>query len=215
MSLPANNTPQLLVPSINSGQAIINSWPHLPVFDGGHHPSLKRPRENSQTRRTALIKKPPPCLRFIRGGYRNFGANCHFAHAQESGAKHYGESSNHIIIGTARAGMRLCRRFYGGEGCLYGDRCRFLHEIPDKFKEDLNNKSTNNYCGTNMLNTRSDKPERFVKKRDGLNPNQVHPNAAGWKRRLCNKWEATGHCSFGLRCYFAHGPAGTYYNSTT
>ncbi|KAI3811156.1 hypothetical protein L1987_20873 [Smallanthus sonchifolius] len=30
--------------------------------------------------------------------------------------------------------MRICRKFYNGEKCPYGEKCTFLHQSPDKFK---------------------------------------------------------------------------------
>lgn len=32
--------------------------------------------------------------------------------------------------------MKLCKKFYNGEECPYGDRCNFLHGGPSKFRDD-------------------------------------------------------------------------------
>ncbi|MCI25727.1 zinc finger CCCH domain-containing protein 39-like, partial [Trifolium medium] len=32
--------------------------------------------------------------------------------------------------------MKLCKKFYNGEQCPYGEKCSFLHEDPAKFRAD-------------------------------------------------------------------------------
>uniref|UniRef100_A0A803MQB7 C3H1-type domain-containing protein n=1 Tax=Chenopodium quinoa TaxID=63459 RepID=A0A803MQB7_CHEQI len=90
------------------------------------------------------------CAKFRMGQCRN-GENCNFAHGEDdlrkpppnwqelvggrtedrgNGGSDNWEDDDRIIHK-----MKLCKKFYNGEECPYGDRCNFLHKEPAKFRE--------------------------------------------------------------------------------
>ncbi|XP_052181023.1 zinc finger CCCH domain-containing protein 56-like [Diospyros lotus] len=100
--------------------------------------------------------------------------------------------------------MRVCRRFSNGQRCQYGERCIFLHPDPEKCRKT---------CAINVVNSgpvgfsrnRNDRPECDLLGNSSSNPSRVSQKPMFWKTRFCHKWEATGTCSFGADCCFAHG----------
>ncbi|KAK9055083.1 hypothetical protein SSX86_026163 [Deinandra increscens subsp. villosa] len=90
-----------------------------------------------------IFYKTRMCQRFADGRCRN-GDKCNYAHGpkdlrdpppnwQEFVKDNYtGENWNDDEKIILR--MRICRKFYNGDQCPYGERCTFLHESPDKFK---------------------------------------------------------------------------------
>ncbi|KAK9282533.1 hypothetical protein L1049_005453 [Liquidambar formosana] len=118
--------------------------------------------------------------------------------------------------------MKLCRMFCKWKKCQYGDRCQFLHD-PKKFREDLGpfrhsfamNIATTGSSGDHRIGF--DSTHRYRSGFDqleckgsvdlSLNYNRLNLRPVIWKTRLCNRWEATDGCSYGKRCFFAHGQA--------
>ncbi|KAK6945074.1 Zinc finger, CCCH-type [Dillenia turbinata] len=109
--------------------------------------------------------------------------------------------------------MKLCKKFYSGEECPYGERCNFLHEAPAKFRED-----TGRYRESVAISIGTTGPpmghgngyDQFEvnNKFAGLDALQVNTTRpVYWKTKLCIKWETTGCCPFGEKCHFAHGQA--------
>ena len=97
--------------------------------------------------------------------------------------------------------------FCNGRNCSHGDRCRFLHVIPDKIRDIsmISDKPStalvNQNKGSGELGCRG-----FVGSlRAGFEGNFKR---AVWKTKLCNNWKMTGSCPYGKVCNFAHGPAG-------
>ncbi|KAF4377767.1 zinc finger CCCH domain-containing protein 39 isoform X1 [Cannabis sativa] len=173
------------------------------------------------------------CAKFKVGLCRN-GENCNFAHGIED-MRQPPPNWQELVGGRERDNedrsssgnweddqkiihrMKLCKKFYNGEECPYGDRCNFLHEDPAKYRDDLGRfrESSAISIGTtpppppvNQGNVPSNSDDnRAVNSVSDSSRAIVKP--VYWKTKLCNKWEQTGHCPFGEKCHFAHGYAGT------
>lgn len=205
-------------------------------------PPLKRPRnfEENRSSSTALNPRPNPpvnkgatnifwktrmCAKFKIGMCRN-GENCNFAHGvedmrqpppnwqelvgmREEDNKSSGnwEDDQKIIHR-----MKLCKKFYNGEECPYGDRCNFLHEDPAKFRDDSGRfRETSAICigTTGMPTGQGTGPSQSDVSRPNVGTDgRVTSKPVYWKTKLCTKWEITGQCPFGEKCHFAHGLAG-------
>lgn len=184
------------------------------------------------------------CAKFRMGQCRN-GENCNFAHGEDdlrkpppnwqelvggrtedrgnSGGENW-EDDDRIIHK-----MKLCKKFYNGEECPYGERCNFLHKEPAKFREsstprfrDNSRESSAISIGTTgppMVQCRT--PDQYDVQRMAANVNGGMDALRGnsrpvyWKTKLCTKFETTGQCPFGDNCHFAHGQAGIYHDKLT
>ncbi|XP_050205425.1 zinc finger CCCH domain-containing protein 39 [Mercurialis annua] len=209
-----------------------------------HQPPFKRPRNSEDGNRiplpsnlpvnkgtTNIFFKTRMCAKFRTGNCRN-GENCNFAHGMQD--LRQPPPNWQDLVGSVGRGeedrpagnwdddqriihkMKLCKKFYNGEECPYGDRCNFLHEDPSKFRDDVGRfrESSAISVGTTMQ-----QPVMHVT--NGSNVIEVNKSviSAGsdalrgnmkpvyWKTKLCTKWEITGHCPFGEKCHFAHGQA--------
>ncbi|KAI4344100.1 hypothetical protein L6164_011370 [Bauhinia variegata] len=199
-------------------------------------PSFKRARTSETIPINSRMHPPNPinkgtshiffktrmCAKFKMGMCRN-GENCNFAHGIQDvrqpppnwqeliGMRDEVRSSGNWdddqkIIHK----MKLCKKYYNGEECPYGDRCNFLHEDPAKFRDDSGRyrESSAISIGTNespksqgngSINSDSNRLMNA-----GLDV-QSNVKSAFWKTKLCIKWETTGQCGFGDKCHFAHG----------
>ncbi|XP_011622812.1 zinc finger CCCH domain-containing protein 12 isoform X1 [Amborella trichopoda] len=112
--------------------------------------------------------------------------------------------------------LRICKKYYNGEVCSYGDRCNFVHDDLGRSRESLaisiGTNSNSGNGGSHVFESLSN----FSKKPVGLNAteggnggelNGSNLKPMFWKTRMCNKWESTGSCPFGEKCHFAHGAA--------
>ncbi|XP_041005968.1 zinc finger CCCH domain-containing protein 39 isoform X1 [Juglans microcarpa x Juglans regia] len=107
--------------------------------------------------------------------------------------------------------MKLCKKFYNGEECPYGERCNFLHEDPAKFRGDSGRfrESSAISIGTNESSVvhgagsnQSDTSRPLNNGSDAVRSN-TKPYL---KTKICNSWER-GQCHYGDKCHFAHGQA--------
>ncbi|XVF74708.1 hypothetical protein PTKIN_Ptkin13bG0133200 [Pterospermum kingtungense] len=93
-----------------------------------------------------------------------------------------------------------------GENCSYGDRCRFLHAIPDKSR-DIS--VLNVVPGAALVNQNGGPGELgfkgFVGSLSADCEGKFKP--ALWSTKLCNNWKLSESCPYGKACRFAHGPA--------
>ncbi|KAK6263971.1 hypothetical protein SCA6_019405 [Theobroma cacao] len=99
---------------------------------------------------------------------------------------------------------KLCRMFCNGRNCSYGGRCRFLHVIPDKFR-DIS--MINIVPGAGPVSQNRGSGELDCKGSVGSLSvgNEGVPKQASWKTKLCNNWKMTGGCAYGKACCYAHG----------
>lgn len=168
------------------------------------------------------------CAKFKLGQCRN-GEICNFAHGLEDmrqpppnwqelvngggrdddrGTKNWDEDQRIIHK------MKICKKFYNGEECPYGDRCNFLHEDPKKFREDSARPRESNAISIGTTGppmehgSGSNVDSNFSSMNSGSDPHRGNGKPIYWKTRLCSKWETTGHCPFGEKCHFAHGQSG-------
>ncbi|EEF37899.1 zinc finger CCCH domain-containing protein 39 [Ricinus communis] len=179
---------------------------------------------------TNIFFKTRMCAKFKTGSCRN-GENCNFAHGMQDMRQpppNWQELVGVVVRGEEDrpAGnwdddqriihkMKLCKKFYNGEQCPYGDRCNFLHEDPSKFRDDAGR-----FRESSAISIGTTAPP-MMHGSGGLSVVEVNKpvNNAGadayrgnmkpvyWKTKLCTKWETTGQCPFGEKCHFAHGQA--------
>ncbi|XP_022946029.1 zinc finger CCCH domain-containing protein 39-like [Cucurbita moschata] len=173
-----------------------------------------------------IFFKTRMCAKFKLGLCRN-GASCNFAHGVEDmrqpppnwqeivGIREDDQSvSNWNDDQKIIQKMKLCRKFYNGEECPYGDRCNFLHEDPAKFRDDSGRFRESSAIsigttGTPLINGSDSSYPEPIKAASSSVPDALRANGNSrpsfWKTKLCTKWEITGHCPFGEKCHFAHG----------
>lgn len=173
-----------------------------------------------------IFFKTRMCAKFKMGMCRN-GENCNFAHGIEDmrqpppnwqdlvGLREEERPSGNWdddqkIIHK----MKLCKKYYNGEECPYGERCNFLHEDPSKFRDDAGRCRESsaislvaNGSPKSHLNGSSNSDSNKAVN-TGCDGSRSNTKAPFWKTKLCSKWELTGQCPFGDKCHFAHGQAG-------
>lgn len=163
------------------------------------------------------------CAKFKVGSCRN-GENCNFAHGiedmrqpppnwQELVGTRFGDedrssSGNNNWDDDQKIihRMKLCKKFYNGEECPYGDRCNFLHEDPSKFRDEMGRFRESAAISIGTTGPPVVNGTTSVIHSEDNRPVNIKP--ASWKTKICNKWEITGQCPFGEKCHFAHGQAG-------
>ncbi|KAH0970374.1 hypothetical protein GBA52_022530 [Prunus armeniaca] len=174
-----------------------------------------------------IFYKTRLCVNFKTGMCRN-GENCNYAHGIED-IRHPPPNWQELVSVREEdrpplSGnwdddqkiihrMKLCKKFYNGEECPYGDRCNFLHEDPAKFRDDISRfrENTAISIGTTgpsvVHGSGSNHSEENRLVNTGTDTFRVNMKPVYWKTKLCNKWETTGKCPFGEKCHFAHGQA--------
>nr|GMC65245.1 nudix hydrolase 19, chloroplastic [Ipomoea batatas] len=169
-----------------------------------------------------IFYKTRMCVKFMEGNCRN-GEHCTFAHGAEDlrepppnwqdivrekdkdrGAGNWNNDQKVIHR------MKICKKFYNGEECPYGERCNFLHERSPQFKNDMareQRESSAISIGTtgSMLGRRSDSDQYEINQHASVDSDAYRIKPTFWKTKICSKWEITGQCPFGERCHFAHG----------
>lgn len=187
-----------------------------PPMNPRMNPSMNLPINKGITN---IFFKTRLCAKFKHGACRN-GENCNFAHGMED--LRQPPPNWQELVGGGRAEedrssggnwdddqkiihkMKLCKKFYNGEECPYGDRCNFLHEDPAKFRDD-----SGRYRESSAISIGTTGPPVVTgscsNQAEGNRPvgsNCVKP--VYWKTKLCIKW-TQGQCPFGEKCHFAHG----------
>ncbi|XP_034903343.1 zinc finger CCCH domain-containing protein 39 isoform X2 [Populus alba] len=181
---------------------------------------------------TNIFFKTRVCAKFKTGTCRN-GENCNFAHGMQDLRQPPPNWKELVSVGVSSEEdrsaatnreddlriihkMKLCKKFYNGEECPYGDRCNFLHEDPANFREDMGrfressaiSIGTTDHLmgqGSGVLNAAEVNRPANTAVSDAPRSNLIKP--VYWKTKLCTKWEMTGQCPFGEKCHFAHGLA--------
>ncbi|XP_057545075.1 zinc finger CCCH domain-containing protein 39-like [Amaranthus tricolor] len=216
------------------------------------HPPMKKYKnasDNQPTNRTAqntppvnqpngkIFFKTRLCAKFRMGQCKN-GENCNFAHGEEdlrkpppnwqelvggrtddrrSGGSENWDDDDRIILK-----MKLCKKFYNGEECPYGERCNFSHKEPPKFRENstrFRDNSRESFAisigttGSSIGQSRTADQYDVQRMAAPTNVNGCMDGMRGnsrpvwWKTKLCIKFENTGYCPFGDNCHYAHGQA--------
>ncbi|XP_059638003.1 zinc finger CCCH domain-containing protein 39 [Cornus florida] len=202
--------------SVNNNPS--NCAPYPPM-----NPRMNPPNPPVNVGTTHIFYKTRMCLKFSEGNCRN-GETCTFAHGVEE-LRQPPSNWQELVSGKDRGlgnwnddqriihRMKICKKFYNGEECPYGDKCNFLHENPSKFKTDMGKtqESSAITIGTTgpMMgqSSGSDQPDINMLVSPNSDPFRINTKQkpAYWKTKICSKWEATGHCPFMERCHFAHG----------
>ncbi|CAH9102993.1 unnamed protein product [Cuscuta epithymum] len=169
-----------------------------------------------------IFYKTRMCMKFLEGSCRN-GEHCTFAHGpddlrepppnwqdiireKDRGAGNWNSSDQ-----KAMHRMKICKKYYNGEECPYGERCNFLHERSPQFiKNDITRDQRDSSAiriGTsgNMLGKRGDSDQFEINQHSLVDLDTYRIKPTPWKTRICSKWEITGVCPFGDRCHYAHG----------
>ncbi|KAF8393246.1 hypothetical protein HHK36_021487 [Tetracentron sinense] len=204
----------------NSEEIASNSFSNPPLYP--RMPPSNPPINKASSR---IFFKTRLCAKF-KVGMCPFGDSCNFAHGMDDMRKPppnwqelvggreedrttlNGDEDQRIINK-----MKLCKKFYNGEECPYGDRCNFLHEDRGKFREDSGrfressaiSIGTTGSPGGNI--SFSDQPDGNGFVNSSFDANRVNLKPVYWKTRPCHRLEMTGHCPFGEKCHFAHGQA--------
>ncbi|KAM3302797.1 zinc finger CCCH domain-containing protein 39 [Capsicum chacoense] len=180
----------------------MNSRVNLPNLPGGKGTSH-------------IFYKTRMCAKFLEGTCRN-GEHCTFAHGVEDlrepppnwqdlvrekdrGAENWNDDQKIIHR------MKICKKFYNGEECPYGEKCNFLHERPPKFKNDMLRQRESSAISIGTTGNRSDPELIEISKHGNADSDAVRIKPVYWKTKICSKWETTGQCPFRDRCHFAHG----------
>ncbi|KAL5975282.1 hypothetical protein ACLOJK_031961 [Asimina triloba] len=188
-----------------------------PPFNPRMAPPMPPPPMNKTINK--MFFKTRLCAKF-KLGTCPYGSNCNFAHGveevrkppanwQEIVAAHEDE----IGVGSRAEQHRIsrlgiCRKFYNGEGCPYGDRCNFLHEDPERVREGMTiNTGAAMTASAGTKGGALDHAESGGLVSSGGDGSWSSTKGVLWKTRMCNKWEMTGQCPFGEKCHFAHGSA--------
>uniref|UniRef100_A0A2P2KKU0 Zinc finger CCCH domain-containing protein 39-like isoform X2 n=1 Tax=Rhizophora mucronata TaxID=61149 RepID=A0A2P2KKU0_RHIMU len=178
-----------------------------------------------------IFFKTRVCAKFRNGTCRN-GENCNFAHGMQD-LRSPPPNWQELVGGSGRGEedrstgnwdddqriihkMKICKKFYNGEECPYGDRCNFLHQSPAKFRDD-----TGRYRESSAISIGTSGQPMGQGSGFGVEVNRPVNNASSdafrmnakpvyWKTKLCTKWEMTGQCLFGEKCHFAHGQSGIF-----
>ncbi|KAL9224003.1 hypothetical protein vseg_000079 [Gypsophila vaccaria] len=216
-----------------------------------HHYNHRSPPSNPPINQPTgrIFFKTRLCVKFRMGQCRN-GENCNFAHGDEDLRKPPPNWQDLVSNRTEDRGngggggggsgngyenwedddriihkMKLCKKYYNGEECPYGERCNFLHKDPPKFRDvapppprfrDNNSRESSaisiGTTGPPVVPPRA--PDQFEVNRNmvSLNNTSVDMSRGNsrpvyWKTRRCMKFETTGHCPFGDNCHYAHGQA--------
>ncbi|KAL8152556.1 hypothetical protein V2J09_010316 [Rumex salicifolius] len=208
-----------------------------------HAPPLKRPKTSSDDDLGSsnpqinppgkIFFKTRMCAKFRMGQCRN-GENCNFAHGEDD-RRQPPPNWQDLVSGRPDDNrnweeddkiihrMKLCKKFYNGEECPYGERCNFLHKEPPKHRDSPNTviakfresprESSAISIGTSgpPVVQQSNGIAQFdgnrvaVAVEAGFDASRGNLKPVYWKTRMCTKWEITGHCPFGEKCHFAHG----------
>lgn len=159
------------------------------------------------------LRKPPP-------GWEEFVAS---QELPPPPSQPCGQGGSGSAVGSTDSQVRFhktrpCKKYFGEGNCPYGgEKCNFLHDeqsVPRAVREAREAAISASVA----VVAASPKVEPLVSTTNGniketggggvsMPAGSATSNArpSNWKRRSCNKWETTGHCSFGDKCHFAHG----------
>ncbi|KAI3446513.1 hypothetical protein Pfo_003178 [Paulownia fortunei] len=164
-----------------------------------------------------IFYKTRMCAKFMEGTCRN-GDHCTFAHGVEDLREPppnwqdlIREKDRGSFISSSWGDdqrmihrMKICKKYYNGEECPYGEKCNFLHERPSppmkKFKIDMSEQRESSAISIGITG-------------DGRGSISDFDQKVFWKTKLCSKWEM-GQCPFGERCHYAHGHSELKFSGT-
>ncbi|GER39879.1 zinc finger CCCH-type family protein [Striga asiatica] len=170
-----------------------------------------------------IFYKTRMCAKFIDGTCKN-GDHCTFAHGPDDlrepppnwqeiireKERSSGQSSGNSWIGGGCSEneqqrlihrMKICKKYYNGEECPYGERCNFLHERgpPQPLPPPPPPAPARRFRQPDVAVAASEQRESFA-----ISVGGDFDQRAFWKTRVCSKWEM-GHCPYGDKCHYAHG----------
>ncbi|KAK4252875.1 hypothetical protein QN277_011015 [Acacia crassicarpa] len=137
------------------------------------------------------------CRRF-RQGICTQGSDCCFAHyVGELRRQEFGYDNRSFQE------PKICRMFYQGQQCSYGNTCRFLHTRP----ATVNSRDTATEVITIGHGKRKYDQLELKSGFDESSIAEVNPKREMLKTKRCIKWDMKGHCPYGDMCRFSHGEA--------
>ncbi|GMY35900.1 zinc finger CCCH domain-containing protein 39 [Fagus crenata] len=178
-----------------------------------------------------IFYKTKMCTSFLSGMCTK-GVDCKYAHGIEDMRQpppNWQELAGFRVVDDKSSGywdddqkiihkMKLCKKFYNGEECPYGERCNFLHEDPAKFRDDSAKfrDDSNRFRESSVIsigtNGSSMAQGSVSNQSDSNRPMNNGSDAFRvttrpyLKTKICNSWER-GQCHYGDKCHFAHGQA--------
>ncbi|KAF5802847.1 putative transcription factor C3H family [Helianthus annuus] len=179
---------------------------------------------------THIFYKTRMCQKFLDGICRN-GDGCTFAHGpndlrepppnwqelvKDNRGGNAGGNWNWNDDQKIIHRMKICKKFYNGDECPYGERCNFLHESPAKFKAEagVDGGRTRESSVINIRTVVDRGQSQTEAGQDCITIGKTDQDASRgsvktsfWKTQICGKWEMTGQCIFAEKCHFAHGLA--------
>ena len=123
-----------------------NVWQHNgPGILSSAPPPQSNPPQSSKG--SKIFFKTRLCMKF-KSGSCPYGQNCSFAHGPEelrrpppnwpmlaAGLEEDRNNSGTLTDRQRLNKLKICRKFYSGEECPYGERCTFAHVEPGSLRE--------------------------------------------------------------------------------
>ena len=200
---PMNNElldqlPPLKMPRILSESSHFD-LSHQPIMNPRNMQNPQNHVTNNKGRTRHIFYKTRLCDKFRMGRCRN-GESCNYAHGNEDLRQPPANWQELVVEQKLIDKMTLCKKYYNGEECPYGERCCYIHEDPSKFRDDAGRCRESSVISNNNA-------ENHKSVNNGCDGFRTNGNSL-WNTKLCTKWETTGQCPFGDKCHFAHGYAG-------
>ncbi|KAL8196338.1 hypothetical protein R6Q57_025338 [Mikania cordata] len=143
----------------------------------------------------------------------------------------FGSSSLPVLENDISYKLQHCKRYYSESGCPFGDNCIYIHDDDANTWESstiIMGPGFGDGYSTGEASGNGGQPAGSVP----LAPLQARPLSAAaiettmlplapvlvaqtvsysttkllnWKTRICSRWERSGYCQYGSKCFFAHG----------
>lgn len=187
------------------------SWQHAPGILSSAPPPPNPPQNSSQSSKgSRLFFKTRLCMKF-KSGSCPYGQNCSFAHGPEElrrpppnwpslAAGHDDDRMSGNVTDRQRLNkLKICRKYYNGEDCPYGERCTFAHVEPGSLRESSAisvGVTETALPAAGSGGSGSQEPDASGSGSCGDGNGSLQKSSSLWKPKMCHKWEPTGDCYF-------------------